>query len=340
MKVGGQLSKTDQRHQDHQDEDRPLFPKDSSIVGALQVMMRILLIGRANSIQIITAFALSRSQVPPIGFARQRFMFEDRDIPITCYIRTFNESERIGPVVARALETGAEVLVVDSLSTDGTQEIARKAGARVIEHTWDGGGKQKRVAEDAAKHDWLLDIDADELLSSDLRDEIYETFKDGEPEPGLYYMNYVTVPPVPKGRVWWKSNPVRRCKFYHKSVARIPDHEAWDQFEIPKGVRPQQFKGPIMHHSFLSITHLAGKMNRVSEVRAYKTPLKTRWVLALRVLFAFPIYFLKKFIKRQMWRQGIYGVIFSAVSASNRWMKDAKMYERILAESGKNKIGE
>ena len=77
-----------------------------------------------------------------------------------------------------------------------------------------------------------------------------------------------------------------------------------------------------------------------STVRSLETRLKPRMFLALRILFAFPFYFSKKYFKQGLWRQGIYGFACSAVIASNRWLKDVKMYEIHLAKKGRNEIAD
>lgn len=265
-------------------------------------------------------------------------MNEAPSIPLSCYIRTLNEAGRIAPVVEAAKAIGAEVVVVDSGSTDDTCEIARNAGAVVIEKKWEGNGYQKRHGEDAASNDWLLDLDADEILSPELQQEITALFAGGEPAPGVYALKLVTVPPVPKGAVWHHASIMWRNKLYHKSIARMPAHAAWDQFKVPNNVRVKRLKSGLLHYSFLSVEQQMAKMNRVSTVRANETKLKPKGVLALRILFGFPAYFSKKYFKQQMFREGIYGFACAAVIASNRWLKDVKMYERHLAEKGRNEI--
>ncbi len=265
-------------------------------------------------------------------------MNEPIAIPLSCYIRTKNEAKRIGPVVKAAAATGAEVVVVDSGSTDDTREIAREAGARVIEKKWEGNGFQKRHGEDAASNDWLLDLDADEVLSPELQDEIRALFANGAPEPGIYALKLVTVPPVPKGAVWKTCCLAWRNKLYHKSIVRMPAHAAWDQFKVPAGVKPWKLRGTLLHYSFRDIEQQMAKMNRVSTVRANETELKPKGLLALRILFGFPFYFHKKFVTHRMYRAGVYGFACAAVIASNRWLKDVKMYERHLGKNGRNEI--
>jgi glycosyltransferase involved in cell wall biosynthesis len=259
-------------------------------------------------------------------------------IPLSCYIRTFNEASRIGPVVSKVKELGAEVIVVDSGSTDDTREIAREAGAVVIEKKWEGNGFQKRNGEDAASNDWLLDLDADEVLSPELQDEIRALFENGAPEPGIYALKLVTVPPVPKGAVWHKASIMWRNKLYHKSLVRMPAHAAWDQFKVPEGVKLKKLGGALLHYSFRDIEQQMAKMNRVSSVRANETMLKPKGILALRILFGFPFYFSKKYFAQQMFREGVYGFSCAVVIASNRWLKDVKMYEKHLGKNGRNEI--
>lgn len=261
-----------------------------------------------------------------------------KPIPLSCYIRTLNEAKRIGPVVKKALALGAEVIVVDSCSTDGTQDIARAAGAKVIEKKWEGNGFQKRHGEDAATYGWVLDLDADEIITPQLQDEIRALFANGEPEPGIFSIRLVTVPPVPKGAVWKRSCVDRYDKLYHKSIVRAPAHAAYDHFKIPENIKPRKLKHDLLHYSFRDIEQQMAKMNRVSTVRANETKLKPKGMLAFRILFAFPIYFSKKYLKQGLWRQGIYGFSCAVVIASNRWLKDVKMYELHLAKNGRNEI--
>src|SRR5215510_7982464 len=98
---------------------------------------------------------------------------------ISATIITLNEEHRIAKAIA-SLACCDEVIVVDSGSTDRTCEIAEQRGARVLRRAWDGYSKQKNFAAEQASHDWILSIDADEQLSSELAAEI-ATWKKTEP---------------------------------------------------------------------------------------------------------------------------------------------------------------
>jgi glycosyltransferase involved in cell wall biosynthesis len=254
--------------------------------------------------------------------------------PLSAYIRTLNEERMIADVVRAALQVADEVVVVDSGSTDRTIALAQAAGARVIEQPWLGNGKQKRVAEDACRHDWLLDLDADELVTEDLAEEIASLFKGGAPTHAVYAVNLALVPPV--GEPWRGFALQKRNKLYNRTAVRQPDHEAWDQFDIPESVSAGRLKAPILHYSFTGVAGFLDKLNKHSSVRAEKLALKPGSVLALRILFGLPFYFAKKYILQQYVRGGVYGFALAMMSAQGRWLKDVKMWERLKRERGKS----
>jgi glycosyltransferase involved in cell wall biosynthesis len=252
-------------------------------------------------------------------------------VPVSCYIRTFNEARKIGDVVAAAGEVADEVIVVDSGSTDATVAIAEAEGARVIRQAWLGRGRQKRFAEDQCRNDYVLDLDADEVVSAELAADIRALFAQGPPPLPVYELKLVIVPPV--GRPWWNLAISHRRKLYNRRIVRQPDHLAWDQFELPRGVLAGRLHGPLMHHSFRDIEHMMAKLNTVTTVRATETRLhRRRWEVGARVLLAYPFYFLKHFVLRGYFRVGVYGLATAGVLAYGRWLRDAKMYERLLTE--------
>lgn len=251
--------------------------------------------------------------------------------PVSCYIRTFNEERKIGQVVAAALDVVDEVVVVDSGSTDATVAVAEAQGARVIRQDWLGRGRQKRFAEDQCRNDFLLDLDADEVVSPELGAAIRALFDNGPPPLPVYELKLVIVPPV--GRPWWHVAVAHRRKLYDRRVVRQPDHLAWDQFELPKGVRVGRLCGPLMHHSFRDLEHMMAKLNIVTTVRAKETRRhRGRWEVGARVLLAYPFYFLKHYALRGYFLLGVYGLATAAILAYGRWLRDAKMYERLLTK--------
>jgi glycosyltransferase involved in cell wall biosynthesis len=250
--------------------------------------------------------------------------------PLSAYIRTRNEQRMISDVVAAALTVADDVLVVDSGSTDGTLSLARAAGARVIHQAWLGNGRQKRFAEEQCLHDWLLDLDADELVTPELAAEIRTLFDKGEPTFGIYRTPVAIAPPM--GKPWIGFGGVIRHKLYDRRVVRAPDHAAWDQFDIPAGVEIGALKSPILHYAFSDTAHLINKLNRNSSTRARELRPKSAPFLILRIFFGLPFYVAKRYLLDGLFRGGVYGFAFSMMSGFGRWMRDVKMFERRMRE--------
>jgi glycosyltransferase involved in cell wall biosynthesis len=246
--------------------------------------------------------------------------------PISCYIRTLNEKLVIARTVAAVRDVVGEIVIVDCGSTDGTVAIAEAAGARVIHQDWLGNGSQKRFAEDQCCNDFLLDLDADEVLSPALAAEIRALFAVGSPPQSIYELKLVTVPPV--GKPWSKAAVRYPRKLYDRRVVRAPDHKAWDQFVVPAGIEVGRLVGELHHHSFRDLAHLVDKMNRTSTNNAQEGRQVGNLVVVCRMLFGLPFYFFKHFVLRGLFRAGIYGMAVAGISAYGRWLRDAKMYER------------
>lgn len=247
--------------------------------------------------------------------------------PLSAFIRTRNEARMIGDVVTAALVVADEVVVVDSGSTDDTVAIAEGAGARVFRQSWLGNGRQKRFAEERCKHDWLLDLDADEVVTPALAAEISALFANGAPRLRIYRTPVAIAPPV--GKPWIGFGGVVRHKLYDRRAVRAPDHEAWDQFDIPPGEKAGALTAPILHYAFADARHLIDKLNRNSTTRAEALEPKPLPVLILRIFFGMPFYVGKRYLLDGLFRGGVYGFAFSMMSGFGRWMRDVKMYERV-----------
>src|SRR3954451_13786724 len=107
-------------------------------------------------------------------------------LPISCYVRTLNEERTIGRCIEAAKLVASDIVIVDSGSTDRTVEVAESLGARVFRQAWLGNGGEKRFGEEQCRFDWLLDLDADEVVSAELAVQIRALFAKGEPGQSAY----------------------------------------------------------------------------------------------------------------------------------------------------------
>jgi len=251
---------------------------------------------------------------------------------LSCYVRTKNEERMIGNVLDQVKKLTDNIVVVDSGSSDKTEDIVRSKGAVFLSQEWLGWGYQKLVGQNACSTDWVLDLDADEVLSDELIEEITELFRTDPDKETVFSLELITVPPY--GEYWYKSNVVRRDRIYNRNYYSAPKHEAWDQLPKDQIKKRVQLKGPLFHFSFPSAEHMIGKYNSTSSKFAQTAKLKPEMNLRIRILLAIPIYFSKHYFIKGLWRQGIYGFSVSMITAFGRWMRDVKMLELHMIEKG------
>ena len=249
------------------------------------------------------------------------------ELPISCYIRTLNEERMIGDVVTSAKKICSEVVIIDSLSTDKTKSISLSLGASFYEQPWLGWGYQKRVGEEKTKNNWVLDIDADEIVTDEMADEIIRFFEKGASDIDGFLTPIITVPPF--GRPWHNFSRTYRVKLYNKSKIRIPEHKAWDQFKLDN-LKIRKLKNGLLHPSFTGIHMHLDKYNKYSTMLASLPSKKTSLEIILRIWLGIPFYFIHKFIFRGMFRAGTYGFALSVSSAIGRWLKDVKQFEILM----------
>ncbi|MFT5128694.1 MAG: glycosyltransferase involved in cell wall biosynthesis, partial [Rhodothermales bacterium] len=90
---------------------------------------------------------------------------------LSVYMITFNNTRTVEATL-KALQWADEIVVVDSFSTDGTLEITKKYATKVEQRPWPGFRDQYQYAADACSHEWLMFVDADEVIPEELAQEI------------------------------------------------------------------------------------------------------------------------------------------------------------------------
>ena len=165
---------------------------------------------------------------------------------ISAVIITYNEEKYIGMCLDSLKGVADEVIVVDSYSTDRTREICEQHGCRVILHPFEGYVEQKNWAMEQARHDWILSLDGDEVLSESLRRSVLrvkeETTKDG------YYMNRLN---NYYGRWIYHSGeyPDRKLRLVNRRRARWVGLNPHDHLALTKGSATGLLKGDLLHYA-------------------------------------------------------------------------------------------
>lgn len=246
-------------------------------------------------------------------------------LPISAFIIARNEEARLARVIEALKPWVGEIVVVDFGSTDRTVEIAQSLGARVLHNEWRGYGPQKNFAEQQCRFDWVLNVDADEVVTPQLAAEVQTLFAGGEPSPGAWRIKILTVYPGDTAPRPF-ANDYNVVRFYHKSAGTYSDHPVYDRV-ILQGVRPQQFRHPVHHYSFLSIAHVIDKGNQFTNFRSSHSKKRSRAYLKARLVLEFPLSFIKFYIFRRHFTGGWKGFYFSLCHAFSRTTRIAKMLE-------------
>ncbi len=245
-------------------------------------------------------------------------------LPVSCFIIARNEADRIGRTIASIAGLVSEIIVIDSGSTDDTVAIAEAAGARVIFNEWPGFGQQKRFGEEQCRYDWLLNIDADEVVSEELARDIRALFARATTPPLAVYGMRVSI--VYPGRS--KPRPFARdhycLRLYDRRRCRFKDSTLFDSV-APGAETVGHLPGVLYHHSVRSLEDLARKADERATYNALHSKPKPTPVLLTRAAVELPWNLFKYVIFRTHILGGWTGVRYAWITAYYRWQRIVRM---------------
>jgi len=246
---------------------------------------------------------------------------------LSIFIIALNEADRIGRTIESVKALSDDIVVVDSGSTDGTQEAAARLGARVIYNPWPGYGPQKRFAEDQCRHDWLLNLDADEVATPELVSEIKQLFASAQPHAAYTISIREILPMETQPSHFGRS--VKPIRLYDRRAGRYADSTVHDRVQMERGTIAH-LHSALWHYSSRSLAHSLYKLDRYSTMQAadmYKKYGKHLPFRALGLVIIFPIAFFKAYILRLYILKGMPGFVNAVVYAFSRFIRLAKYDE-------------
>jgi glycosyltransferase involved in cell wall biosynthesis len=235
-----------------------------------------------------------------------------------------NEADRIGRLLD-SVQMADEVVVVDSGSSDGTVELCRGHGFRVVHHDWQGYVIQKQVAQDLCLGEWILNLDADEALSGEGAAEILREIDQAGPDVAGFSLPRIS---------WYLNKWIKHGGWYPDRKVRLVrrDRGKWvgdgihERLEVDGEIK--SLNHPILHYVYRDISDQVATMNRFSTVTAEhrKKPaskLYLFWGLAHAV---------GKFLECAVWKLGLLdgaaGFVIAVNSAFYVFLKHAKAWEK------------
>lgn len=245
-------------------------------------------------------------------------------LPISCFIIAKNEGDRIGRTVRSVRDLVDEVIVVDSFSSDDTVKNAQSQGAIVVRNAWRGFGQQKRFAEDLCRNHWLLNIDADEVITDDLGDEISALFAVGNPEFSSYRMPIALVyPGQSKPRPWARDHFCVRL--YDRRVVRFRDSTLHDSV-VTDGHRVGRILSAVHHHSIRSFDDMRRKLDERMWLAVADSGPQPRWKIIPRLMSEMPMHFFKYYVVRGHFTGGWTGLKYASLQSWYRFKKIQRLW--------------
>lgn len=217
-----------------------------------------------------------------------------------------------------------EILVVDSFSTDATLDICREYGARIIQHEYINSAKQKNWAIPQCAHEWVLQIDTDEVLEPGLWEEIEEVLStcsdmyDGFRMPFKHHVlgQWITVCGL---------YPEYHLRLFRRDVGRFEDKEVHAHVKVPGPVGI--LKHHILHYGMPNISKQLRNLDRYTRYQADELRKRGKtfhwWQLIFRPLFLF----MRCFVWQQGFRAGYRGLLVAALNATFDFWVHAKLWE-------------
>ncbi len=252
---------------------------------------------------------------------------------MSIFVVTKNEAENIRVCLGSVEGLAAEIIVVDSGSTDGTPEIAGGFGARVIHQKWLGFRDQKAFALERCSQPWVLSLDSDEAVSPEMRQSILHFF-DGMQERlnGVSFNRKVRF----LGR--WITHgdwyPDRKLRLFRRDCGRLIGDATHDAFGVDGSVC--FLPGDILHNSYPDIRSYIDKINRYADGHlAASIEQKKKWSVLENLLRPFWRFF-RAYIIRRGFMDGFPGLWIAVATAFAAFVRYSRLYEHEKLRTGMN----
>lgn len=241
----------------------------------------------------------------------------------SAFVITKNEATKIDACLA-SLSFVDEIVVVDDFSTDGTPDICLSRGVKLHQHRFTGFKDQKSYAMSLVTNDWVLELDADERVSDEMREAILSLTNEDLSRYGCFEFKRLT-------RFWGKwirhasLYPDYKPRLYCKRGGRWSDGNVHERF-IAKGATGK-LRGDILHEQDLDIYTYFQRTARYSDLSAVDYFARGRRARLHHVTVRPMATFLTRYLIRLGFLEGVHGFVISVIGAMGTFMKYMKLYE-------------
>lgn len=241
---------------------------------------------------------------------------------LSVVIITHNEEDNIRECI-ESVQWADEVIVIDSGSTDKTEEICRAFGVHFIKETWKGFAHQKNSAIEKATQDWILSLDADERVTPELKAEITDVIRSNNPKDGYSIAR----------KNFFLGRWIKRCGWYPDYNLRLFQRGKglFGIREVHEAVKINgatgHLKYPMEHHTYKSLEDFMERLDRYSTLAAQELLKENKAYGILHIMFR-PLYtFISMYLLRLGFLEGYYGFVISVLYAFYTFLKYTKLRE-------------
>lgn len=243
-------------------------------------------------------------------------------VEISAVIMTLNEERNIERCLLSLRGIADEIVVVDSFSTDRTEEICRQFGAIFTCHAFKGYIEQRQYSVSQAKSDYILVIDADEALSDVLRDEILKV-KENWAFDGYKFNRLNSYCGQWIRHCGWY--PDRKLRLFDRRKAAVKGRNPHDEIVLQTGEKIKNLRGDLLHYTYLSVEEHIRQIDRFTEIQAREKFMKGGKANILELLFSPGYKFIRHYFFQLGFLDGYFGYLICRNMAYSTFLKHAKL---------------
>jgi glycosyltransferase involved in cell wall biosynthesis len=241
---------------------------------------------------------------------------------ISVFIITFNE-EKIIKKCLEKLHWANEIVVLDSGSTDDTVSICNLYGAKVFFNKFDGFGKQKQLALSHTKNDWVLSLDADEILS----DKLIKEIQDNKYSDTISAYNIlITQVFLNKKFRFGAENKRPKLRLFNKKYGNFTPDEVHETITIKGKIK--SFRNEVLHYTVIDLETSLRKCIQYANLGSELLHKKGKRTTILKPIFKLPFDFFRAYFFQLNFLNGYQGFVWSLFVGISGFLKYANLYEK------------
>ncbi len=245
-------------------------------------------------------------------------------IPLSVVVLTKNEENNIIDCLDSVKGWVDDIVVVDDFSTDKTLDIARNYTDKIYQRKWELDGKQRHFAYDKSSNDYVLNLDADERITAELRDSIIELFRNGPKHAGynIAHRNFL-------GNYWIRYGgwyPNAKLKIVNKNKFRYEEAECHPRAYLDG--KSITLKGDILHYNYRDFHSMLAKINHLTDLEAKKwlrDGRRMNLAICIRKMWT---RFMKYYFVKSGYRDGFVGFFLALYSGMYQFFTYCKCWEK------------